>query len=167
MTRAQFAFYLLLVSGPVSLLEVDVCSVPVRRWSVCNPIKNGRWSELMVVCVCHSDEVMREADANDTSGELGSALPGSLVGESVFRTAKLEILTESASCLSNRLFRSARVNGEHWSLLGLVDLCLSASGRLVVNNAHCKNWPGGCTRYIYIYIHVIENKSCLFNFNQH
>ena len=40
---------------------------------------------------------MREADANDTSGELGSALPGSLVGESVFKTAKLEILTESAS----------------------------------------------------------------------
>ena len=51
----------------------------------------------MVVCVCHSDEVMREADANDTSGELGLALPGSLVGESVFRTEKLEILTESAS----------------------------------------------------------------------
>ena len=57
----------------------------------------GRWSELMVVCVCHSDEVMREADANDTSGELGSAFTGSIVGESVFRTAKLEILTESAS----------------------------------------------------------------------
>ena len=36
---------------------------------VCNPIRMGRWSELMVVCVCHSDEVMREADANDTSGE--------------------------------------------------------------------------------------------------
>ena len=51
----------------------------------------------MIVCVCDSDEVMREADANDTSGELGSALPGSLVGESVFRPAKLEILTESAS----------------------------------------------------------------------
>ena len=49
------------------------------------------------MCVCHSDEAMREADANDTFGELGSALPGSLVGESVFRTAKLEILTESAS----------------------------------------------------------------------
>ena len=64
---------------------------------VCNPIKMGRWSELIVVCVCHSDEVMREADPNDTSGELGSALPWSLVGESVFRTAKLEILTESAS----------------------------------------------------------------------
>ena len=64
---------------------------------VCNLIKMGRWSELMVVCVCHSDEVMREADANDTSGELGSAFPGSLVCEFVFRTAKLEILTESAS----------------------------------------------------------------------
>ena len=64
---------------------------------VCNPIRIGRWSELMVVCVCHSDKVMREAYANDTSGELGSALPGSLVGESVFRTAKREILTESAS----------------------------------------------------------------------
>ena len=64
---------------------------------VCNPIRMGRWSELMVVCVCHSDEVMREVDANDTSGELGSAFPGSLVGESVFRTSKVEILTESAS----------------------------------------------------------------------
>ena len=46
---------------------------------VCNPIRMVRWSELMVVCVCHSDEVIREADANDTSGELGSAFPGSLV----------------------------------------------------------------------------------------
>ena len=66
---------------------------------VCNPIRMGRWSELMVVCFCHSDEVMREVDANDTSGELWSAFPGSLVGESVFRTAKLEMLTESASRL--------------------------------------------------------------------
>ena len=59
---------------------------------ICNSIRMGRWSELMVVCVCHSDEMMREADANDTSGELGSAFPG----KSVFRTAKLEMLTESA-----------------------------------------------------------------------
>ena len=51
------------------------------------------------MCVCHSDKVMREADANDSSGELGSAFPGSLVGESVFRNAKLEMLTESASWL--------------------------------------------------------------------
>ena len=64
---------------------------------VCNPIRMGRWSELMVVCVCLSDEVMREADANDTSGELGSEFPGSLVVESVFRTAKLEMLIESAT----------------------------------------------------------------------
>ena len=56
-------------------------------------------SELMVVCVCHLDEVMKEADANDNSGELGSAFPGSLVGESVFRTTKLEMLIESASWL--------------------------------------------------------------------
>ena len=49
------------------------------------------------MCVCHSDEVMREADANDTSGKLGSAFPGSLVSESVFRTAKLDMLIESAS----------------------------------------------------------------------
>ena len=49
------------------------------------------------MCVCHSYEVMREADANDTSGELGSAFAGSLVGESVCRTAKLEMLIESVS----------------------------------------------------------------------
>ena len=63
---------------------------------VCNPMRMGRWSELMIVCVCHSDEVMREADANDTSGELGSVLPGSLVGEYVFKTDMLEMLIESA-----------------------------------------------------------------------
>ena len=39
---------------------------------------------------------MREADANDTSGELGSAFPGSLVGESVFRTEQLKMLIASA-----------------------------------------------------------------------
>ena len=54
---------------------------------------------MMVVCVCHSGEVMREADANDTSGELGSAFRGSLVGESLFRTAKLEMRIEFTSWL--------------------------------------------------------------------
>ena len=68
---------------------------------VCNPLRMGRWSELMVVCVCHSDEVMREDDANDTSRELGSAFPGSIVGESVFRTAKLKMLIEYASLVSS------------------------------------------------------------------
>ena len=66
---------------------------------VCNTISMSRWSELMVVCDCHSDEVMREAYANDTFRELGSAFPEGLVGESVFRTAKLEMLTESESWL--------------------------------------------------------------------
>ena len=64
---------------------------------VCNPVRMGRWCEL--VYVRHSDEAMREADANDTSEELGSAFPGSLVGESVFRTAKLEMLIEYVSWL--------------------------------------------------------------------
>ena len=41
----------------------------------------------------------KEDDANETSGELGSAFPGSLVGVSIIRTAKLEMLTESASWL--------------------------------------------------------------------
>ena len=57
---------------------------------VCNLIRMGRWSELMVVCVCQSDEVMREADANETSGELGLAFPGSLVGKSLFRTGNAD-----------------------------------------------------------------------------
>ena len=62
---------------------------------VCNPIRMGRWSELMVVCGCHSDEVMREADAKEASGELGSAFPGSLVGESVF-TGMRTLLNENS-----------------------------------------------------------------------
>ena len=55
MTRAQFAFYLLPVSGPINLLEVDVGSMTAGDVVA---IRMGRWSELMVVCVCHSDEVM-------------------------------------------------------------------------------------------------------------
>ena len=59
MTGTLLAFYLLLVSGPVSLLEVDVGSVPGgdEVTVFCNPIRIGRWSQLMVVCVCRSDEV--------------------------------------------------------------------------------------------------------------
>ena len=64
-------------------------------------------------CVCHSDKVMREADANDTSGELGRNSKGS-----AFRTAKLEMLNPPVGYLSYRLFRSARVNcgyiSSHW-----------------------------------------------------
>ena len=45
----------------------------------------GRWSELSVDSVCQDHEVMRDADANETSGELGSALGGTLVGVSQLR----------------------------------------------------------------------------------
>ena len=45
----------------------------------------GRWSELSVGSVCHEHEVMRDADANETSGELGSAFSGTLVGLSQLR----------------------------------------------------------------------------------
>ena len=59
----------------------------------------------------------READTNDTFGELGSAFPGSLLGEYVFRTAKLEMLIESASWLPLVSVvpecQRARVNGEN------------------------------------------------------
>ena len=37
-----------------------------------------------------SKSLIREADANETSGELGSALPGNLVGNSQFKIQKLE-----------------------------------------------------------------------------
>ena len=40
----------------------------------------GRWSELSVDRICHEHEVMREVDANETSGELGSAFGVYLVG---------------------------------------------------------------------------------------
>ena len=40
----------------------------------------GRWSELSVDRVCQEHEVMREVVANETSGELGSAFGGTLVG---------------------------------------------------------------------------------------
>ena len=39
----------------------------------------GRWSELSVDMVCQEHEVMRDVDANETSGEHGSALGGTLV----------------------------------------------------------------------------------------
>ena len=53
---------------------------------VCIPLRMGRLSDFRVVCVCHLEKVMREADANDTSGELGSEFTGNLVGDYVFRT---------------------------------------------------------------------------------
>ena len=40
----------------------------------------GRWSELSVDRVCQEHEVMREVDANETSGELGFVFGGTLMG---------------------------------------------------------------------------------------
>ena len=58
--------------------------------SICKLLRIGRWSEPTFVFVCQLVEVIREADANETSGKLGLALPGNLVGESQFRIPKLE-----------------------------------------------------------------------------
>ena len=56
----------------------------------------GRWSELSVDMVCQENEVMRDADVNETSGELGSALDGTLVGVSQLRIPWSDPLIESA-----------------------------------------------------------------------
>ena len=45
----------------------------------------GRWSELSVNSVCQENEVMRDANANEISGKLGSAFGGTLVGLSQLR----------------------------------------------------------------------------------
>ena len=47
---------------------------------ICNLMRIGRWSELSIVRVCQEHEVMREVEANETSGKLGFAFGGTLVG---------------------------------------------------------------------------------------
>ena len=47
------------------------------------------------------------------------------------------------------------MNGEHCSIPRLVNMCLSASGRLVVNNTHCRNWPGG--------VHIGNEQLCIIH----
>ena len=47
---------------------------------ICYLIKIGRWYELSVDRVCQEHAVMREVDANEISGELGSAFGGTLMG---------------------------------------------------------------------------------------
>ena len=58
--------------------------------SICKLMMIGRWYEPRFVFFCQLVVVIREADANETSGEDGLALPGSLVGESQLRIPKLE-----------------------------------------------------------------------------
>ena len=86
--RSQFAFFKLkLVRWGMGLIV----------WSICKLMRIGRWSEPRFVFVCQLVEVIREADANETSGEDGLALPGSLVGESQLRIPKLEPETTFSS----------------------------------------------------------------------
>ena len=71
--RSQFAFFKLkLVRWGMGLIA----------WSICKLMRIGRWSEPRFVFICQLAEVIRDADANETSGEGELALPGSLVGES-------------------------------------------------------------------------------------
>ena len=50
----------------------------------------GRWSEPRFVFVCQLIKVIREADANETSEELGLALPSNLVDKSQLRIPNFE-----------------------------------------------------------------------------
>ena len=63
---------------------------------ICNLLRIGRWSELSVDRVCHEHEVMREVDANETSGVFGSAFGGTLVVLSLLSIPKLDRLIESS-----------------------------------------------------------------------
>ena len=56
----------------------------------------GRWSELSVDRVYQEHEVTRDADANETLGELGSAVGETLVGVSQLRIPWAYPLIESA-----------------------------------------------------------------------
>ena len=55
----------------------------------------GRWSELSVDGVFQEHEAMRDADANETSVELGSPLGETLVGVSQLRIPWSDLLIES------------------------------------------------------------------------
>ena len=84
------------VSVPVRLLQDDIGSTwtRVEVAFICNVMRIGRWSELSVDRVCHEHKVMREVDANETSGELGSAFGGTLVEISQLSIPKLDPLIE-------------------------------------------------------------------------
>ena len=74
--RSQFAFF---------KLKLVWWGMGFIVWSICKLMRIGRWSESRFVF--QLVEVIREADANETSG---LALPGSLVCESQLRIPKLE-----------------------------------------------------------------------------
>ena len=53
-------------------------------------LSNEDWSEPWFVFVCQLVEAITQADANETSGEYGLSLLGSVVGESQLRIPKFE-----------------------------------------------------------------------------
>ena len=81
---AQSGLYFLYVSLPVGLF-LGSHRPGLKRVLICNLMRIGRWSELSVDSVSQEHEVMRDADANETSGELGSAFGRTLVGLSQLR----------------------------------------------------------------------------------
>ena len=88
----QLVFNLSTVSVPVCLfrLMLERCYIGLIVTFICKLMRIGRWSEPRFIFVCQLVEVIKEADANEISGELGMALPGNLVGESQLRIPKLE-----------------------------------------------------------------------------
>ena len=86
MTFAQGGLYFLSVSIPVGLFfGSHRFDVGLDGVFICNLMRIGRWFELSVDSVCQEHEVVRDADANETSGERGSAFGGTLVGLSQLR----------------------------------------------------------------------------------
>ena len=79
--RPQFTFFRLkLVRWCIGLIVKSICKL----------MRIGRWSEPRLVFISQLAEVIREDDANETSGEDGFVLLGSLVGESKLRIPKFE-----------------------------------------------------------------------------
>ena len=63
----------------------------------------GRWTDPRFVFVCQLIEVISDADANETAGEDGLALPDSLVGESQKYRNWSQILSNKVPLLSVEL----------------------------------------------------------------
>ena len=79
----------------------------------------GRWSDPRFVFIRQLVEVIREDDDNETSGQDGLALPGSLIGESHLRIPKLkpDIIFSNRVPLESVKFESSGGPGKEGNLL--------------------------------------------------
>ena len=108
----------------------------------------GRWSEPRFVLACQLVEGIREADANETSGEDGLALLGSLVGESQLRIPKLEpdiMFSNRVPLLSVELEYHAE-----WCALKCPSIKVSVviiRWSMEKGNLLCKSLMGICSRW--------------------